>query len=221
MAASKLEPTTTGAGQRGASASTGNVRRNGAGSARRAQLLAIAAEMFATRGYSQTTVRDIADGAGILSGSLYHHFDSKEAMLTEILREFMGGLLERFRAITDAEAKPRVALDGLVRSSFETIHRWPHAVALYQNESALLGSTPEFGFVADASANVERVWLGVLRAGAEAGEFRSDLDLGVTYRFIRDTVWASVRWYDPRGRLRHEALADQYLEMLHGGLLAD
>ena len=42
------------------------------------ELLELAASMFAERGLRATTVRDIADAAGILSGSLYHHFDSKE-----------------------------------------------------------------------------------------------------------------------------------------------
>ena len=45
---------------------------------RRDELLELAATMFAERGLRATTVRDIADGAGILSGSLYHHFASKE-----------------------------------------------------------------------------------------------------------------------------------------------
>ncbi|AIY19236.1 TetR/AcrR family transcriptional regulator [Pimelobacter simplex] len=203
-----------------ATARGGRRRANGTSSARRAQLLAIAAEMFATRGYSQTTVRDIADEAGILSGSLYHHFDSKEAMLTEILQEFMGNLLQQIREIADAEDSPRAALDGLIMNSFETIHRVPFAVALYQNESALLTTTPEFAFVTKASLDVEKVWLGVLKAGAKAGDFRADLDPGTTYRFIRDAIWSTVRWYNPRGRLQHKALAEQYLEMLHGGLLA-
>lgn len=195
-------------------------RGNAAGSARRTQLLAIAAEMFATRGYTQTTVRDIADEAGILSGSLYHHFASKEAMLTEILREFMDGLLERFRAIADAADSPRAALDGLIRSSFETIHRTPQAVALYQNETAFFASTPEFAFVTKASREVERVWLDVLRAGIDSGDFRAELEPTTTYRFIRDGVWSTVRWYNPRGRLQHGTLADQYLAMLDGGLLS-
>ena len=46
--------------------------------------------MFAERGLRATTVRDIADSAGILSGSLYHHFSSKEEMVDEVLREFPG-----------------------------------------------------------------------------------------------------------------------------------
>ncbi|MDJ0113374.1 helix-turn-helix domain-containing protein, partial [Rhodococcus erythropolis] len=56
-------------------------------SGRRDELLEIAAGLFADRGVRATTVRDIADAAGILSGSLYHHFDSKESMVDEILHQ--------------------------------------------------------------------------------------------------------------------------------------
>lgn len=189
------------------------------GSARRAELLAIAAELFATRGFTQTTVRDIADEAGILSGSLYHHFSSKEAMLTEILREFMDGLLSRFVAIVDEGETPGQIFDGLVRASFETIHDQVHAVALYQNESAFLTTSPEFDFVARASREVEKLWIGVLEAGRASGEFRQGLDPKLAYRFIRDAVWSAVRWYRPGGRLGHKKVADSCLALLHDGLL--
>ena len=48
------------------------------GSGRRADVVQLAGELFAEKGYRATTVREIADAAGILSGSLYPHFDSKE-----------------------------------------------------------------------------------------------------------------------------------------------
>jgi AcrR family transcriptional regulator len=186
---------------------------------RRAELLAIAAELFATKGYTQTTVRDIGDAAGILSGSLYHHFDSKEAMLDEILRDFMGGLHASFAQIVAGRDTPREMLEGLIRSSFATIHRSPHAVALYQNESALLTHLPDFSYVATISQDVTTQWLDVLDAGAASGDFRDDLDARVTYRFIRDSVWGTVGWYNPDGELTHESVADQFLAMLFGGLL--
>jgi AcrR family transcriptional regulator len=76
-------------------------------SSRRAELLELAAKMFAERGYGQTTVRDIADAAGILSGSLYHHFDSKESMVDEILRTFLDELFARYREVVDAGRSTR------------------------------------------------------------------------------------------------------------------
>ena len=66
---------------------------------RRSELLAIAAGLFAERGFKNTTVRDIADAAGILSGSLYHHFDSKESMVDEIMRPFQDLLSVQYEAV--------------------------------------------------------------------------------------------------------------------------
>ena len=56
---------------------------------RRAEVLAAAAELFASRGYVATTVREVAEAAGMLGGSLYYHFDSKESMIDEILSGFL------------------------------------------------------------------------------------------------------------------------------------
>ncbi|WP_075738089.1 TetR/AcrR family transcriptional regulator [Streptomyces acidiscabies] len=192
-----------------------------ASSDRRAELLGIAAKLFASRGYTQTTVQDIADDAGILSGSLYHHFASKEEMLDEILRDFLGRLLERFTAIEKAEQDPRRVLDQLVQHSFAVIHETPEAVALYQNESASLTGQPRFAYVEQWGRKIEKIWLRAITAGQESGAFRADVDARLTYRFIRDTVWCSVRWYRPRGRFRHEAVSEQYLRILYGGLVTE
>ncbi|HEY1440563.1 MAG TPA: TetR family transcriptional regulator KstR2, partial [Mycobacterium sp.] len=75
----------------------------GQANSRRNELLELAAAMFAERGLRATTVRDIADGAGILSGSLYHHFSSKEEMVDELLRGFLDWLFARYREIVDSE----------------------------------------------------------------------------------------------------------------------
>jgi AcrR family transcriptional regulator len=50
---------------------------------RRDDVLEAAAALFASKGYAATSIRDIAQQVGILSGSLYYHFDSKEQLLLE------------------------------------------------------------------------------------------------------------------------------------------
>src|SRR5437660_2046296 len=88
------------------------------GSERRAELLALAATLFAERGFVATTVRDIADAAGILSGSLYHHFDSKDSMVDEILRGFLDELCGDYRKIMAACMAPGGTLRALGAASF-------------------------------------------------------------------------------------------------------
>ena len=133
---------------------------------RRDQILAIAAKLIASRGYSATTVRDIADEAGILSGSLYHHFSSKEVILEEILRSFVDDLLVQFEAIALEGGGPREVLDSLIKYAFDAIERHPDAVGLYQNESSFLATQPRFEFVLEKGAEIEAIWLEQIREGA-------------------------------------------------------
>lgn len=191
------------------------------GSERREQILSIAAHLIATHGYSATTVRDIADEAGILSGSLYHHFPSKEAILQEILRSFLTGLRESFEAIVAEGLDARETIDRLITHAFDTIASQPDAVALFQNELSFLGSQPGFEFVREQRAAIEELWIGQFREGQRAGEFRESVDPAVAYRFYRDAVWSTVGWYRPGRGHTMKSLNGTFLDLLHHGLLAD
>jgi AcrR family transcriptional regulator len=187
-------------------------------SPRRAELLSIAAELFATRGFLATTVREIADAAGILSGSLYHHFDSKESMVDEVLREFLDAQHQAHDAVLRDSDDAAAAITGLVRQSFRAVHEHRAAVAVFQNEANYLGQFERFDYLRQATADFERTWTRVLQDGQRSGVFRPDLNVKLVYRFIRDTVWTVVQWYSPRGRFSATMIADQYLEVLCDGL---
>lgn len=189
-------------------------------SGRRAELLALASKLFAERGFRATTVRDIADAAGILSGSLYHHFDSKETMIDELLRSFQDELFGRYREIVAQDLGPRKALQAVVTASFEAIHKHHDEVAIYQNESVYLAQFPRFSYLEERNIEFRDLWTSILSDGVRIGVFRADLDVEVTYRFIRDTVWVAVRWYSPGGTLTAEDVAEQYLGILLDGIAA-
>src|SRR6476469_4291375 len=88
---------------------------------RREELLRIAGALFAERGFKNTTVRDIADAAGILSGSLYHHFDSKESMVDELLSTFQTALFKTYDEIVGSDLDAGAKVDAVVRASFDAI----------------------------------------------------------------------------------------------------
>lgn len=187
-------------------------------SARRTELLGLAANLFAERGLRATTVRDIADAAGILSGSLYHHFDSKEAMVDEILRGFLDDLFGRYREIVAAGIPARDTLEALVIASYESFDQFHAAVAIYQAEAKRLSGTPRFDYIAKYNSEFRELWHQVLTNGVADGSFRPEMDIELAYRFLRDTVWVSVRWYQPGGRITVDNLAKQYLTIVLDGL---
>jgi TetR/AcrR family transcriptional regulator, cholesterol catabolism regulator len=188
---------------------------------RRDELLELAATMFAERGLRATTVRDIADSAGILSGSLYHHFSSKEEMVDELLRGFLDWLFDRYQQIVATEPNPLERLKGLFMASFEAIEERHAQVVIYQDEAKRLSGRERFSYVEERNKEQRKMWVDVLNQGIEEGYFRPDLDVDLVYRLIRDTTWVSVRWYQPGGPLTAEQVGQQYLAIVLGGITTE
>ncbi|MBQ1119603.1 TetR/AcrR family transcriptional regulator [Streptomyces sp. B15] len=193
-------------------------KKTATGAERRAELLATAAEVFAELGYNATTVRTIADRAGMLAGSLYYHFDSKESMADEILSAFLTDLWAGYQRIEEAERGPRETFEGLVAESFRQMERHRPAVALYQKEARHLAPQERFRYLADSQERFQKLWTRTLERGVADGSFRADLDIPVAYRFVRDTVWVAAVWFRPQGRKSAAQIAEQYTSMVLDGI---
>ncbi|MFC4584522.1 TetR/AcrR family transcriptional regulator [Sphaerisporangium corydalis] len=207
----------------GAAKRQGTTRRtssSGSASERRDHLVKLAAELFARKGFQATTVRQIADEAGILSGSLYHHFDSKETIVDEVLSTFLTDLIGRYKTALEQEGDPRAVLSEMVRIGFSTLEPHRAAITVMQNDWNYLRSLPgdRFDYLIRAEDEVERMWVEQIKRGQAEGLFRADVDPKLTYRMIRDTIWVAVRWFRPGGRLNTAGLAEHYVTVLFDGL---
>jgi AcrR family transcriptional regulator len=186
-------------------------------SERRAHLVVLAGELFAEKGFRATTVREIADAAGILSGSLYHHFDSKESIGDEILQSFLDDVLADYRAAVETGDDPRAVLETIVRTSTGTLARHRAALAMLQNDWTYFSGQPRFGYLRKALQEIERIWITQLEQGKEAGVFRPDLDAKLTYRLLRDILWIPVHW-QPGNQWSTDQIVDAFLGLLFGGI---
>ncbi|MEV0620389.1 TetR/AcrR family transcriptional regulator [Nonomuraea sp. NPDC050404] len=191
---------------------------SGSASERRDHLVKLAAEIFARKGFQATTVREIANEAGILSGSLYHHFDSKETIVDEVLSTFLDDLIARYRAALDSGSDARTVLSEMVRIGFGTLEPHRAAITVMQNDWNYLRQFERFNYLVKAEDEVEAIWVSQIKAGQAAGLFRADVDPKLTYRMIRDTIWVAVRWFRPGGRLNTTSLAEHYITVLFDGL---
>jgi AcrR family transcriptional regulator len=184
---------------------------------RRDRIIAEAARLFAEKGIAGTTVRMIGDEVGVMSGSLYHHFESKEEIVDAIIASYFDELLERYKTVLATHDAPGSRLAELVRESFRSIAVHPEACEIYRNDYKYLAGIPRFAYVVKATAKVQRTWLSVIEAGVTAGDFRDDLDAGLFYRFARDAIWQSARWYKPRGQHTIDEIADACVSLLFEG----
>ncbi|RJG55520.1 TetR/AcrR family transcriptional regulator [Sphingobium terrigena] len=73
---------------------------------RRDEILAVAAQLFARKGYRGTSMRDIGEASGVLGGSLYHHIKSKDALFVELHNGALDAAEARIAAAVAAAAGP-------------------------------------------------------------------------------------------------------------------
>ncbi len=168
-----------------------------------------ATALFGDRGYHGTSIRDIAERTGILSGSLYAHIRTKEDLLYEIVAgaaaQFIGGL-ER---VLDSRASPEEKLRDAMRSHVRVLADNLEGARVFHHEwRALTASRREE--IAALRDRYEEMWDEVLRDLRPVGS-----------RFARLLALSAANWtyvwYDPAGSMSPEEVADRFSELLlHG-----
>jgi AcrR family transcriptional regulator len=186
-------------------------------SERRAHMIVLAGELFAEKGFRATTVREIADAAGILSGSLYHHFDSKESIGDEILSNFMNEVLADYHAAVASVSEPQAVLEQIVRSTSHTLSRHRAALAMLQSDWSYFATHPRFAYLPETLHEIERIWVTQLELGKQSGAFRADLDARLTYRLLRDVLWLPAQWRRTGG-FTTDQVVDGFLRLLFDGI---
>src|ERR1700745_1778502 len=141
-------------------------------------IVSAAAKVFRTKGYHAATVRDIAEEVGILKGSLYHHFASKEELLYLVVKGPIAQMSGTIYYISAAERGAAEKLRRAILAHLEAFDRhYPHLfVYLRERESVKRRFREMIGF---SPKDYERCWQQILREGVENGEFRTDLDIQV------------------------------------------
>lgn len=192
-------------------------RREPSGSTRREEVLEAAAEVFVERGFEAATTRDIGDRAGVLSGSLYHHFETKEQMLFELVRDvydeplaFIDGLdavggtaADRLRAVIEHHVRhltANLARTTLFLHEFRSLTE-EHRAAVHAAEERYVG-----------------VVTGLVAEGREDGSIRRDVDPRLARMVLLGAVNWVYRWYREGGIWSRDELATQIADILLDGV---
>jgi TetR/AcrR family transcriptional regulator, cholesterol catabolism regulator len=192
----------------------------GRGSRRRQELLEVAAEVIAQRGFRSATVRDIGDAAGILSGSLYHHFTSKEQILEELLSGYLDRLVVDYRSAALADAPPAEVFARMVEVGLTTVFKDRHLAQIVQNDYTYLSEEPQFAFVVEGYRAIQALWLEVFRAGQASGDFRDDHKPESVYRVVMGSLLSATRWHHLTSVQACREAAQEVSGVLLGGVAA-
>ncbi|MGI5241994.1 TetR/AcrR family transcriptional regulator [Dactylosporangium sp. CA-139066] len=196
-----------------------STRRRSTGSptglARKEVIVRAAAKVFAEKGFSNATVRDIADEADMLSGSLYYYFDSKEAMVEEVLAGYLDVTVRGYQRAADELEDPVEALRELISLALHGLVQYRAEVTILQNDWHNIRPIESIG---RRQRDVEKIWLSTLERGIAANVFRSDLDVRMVYRTLMGAIQAVIRWFDPRGKVSVDDVIEVQSSILLDGI---
>lgn len=184
----------------------------------RERILRCAASLFRQRGYNGTSMQDLAEAVGITKSSLYHHFPSKQALLSEILSNTVDRVTPAVREIagSDRPASERLRL-AVVRHVVELI-RDRDNVACFIEEGRFLAPELMSAYVAKRD-RYERYFRQIVADGIATGEFRT-ADVRLASLAILGMCNWVARWYRSDGDLAPDEIAEHFADMAIFGLAA-
>lgn len=183
-------------------------------------ILRVAALLFRQQGYSATTLRQIADKAGMKAGSIYYHFDSKTAILDEILELGLRRIFDAVKASVNDLGKEshRDKISAAIKA---------HLVTLLQESDYTSANMRIYGQLPERIKKRHRplrraygkYWDDMLVDAQRAGEIRSDLVIVPLRRFILGALNWTVEWFDARKSSSVKDLADRTTLLIFNGIL--
>ena len=186
---------------------------NGLDDSPRGRILTAAAHLFRHKGFERTTVRDLAQEVGIQSGSIFHHFKTKEEILRHVMIEVILFNTARMRNELAAAQGPRDSLLALIRCELQSINgETGEAMAVLTNEWRSLKPDSQTEILA-LRDTYEQMWLDILNQAQTAGLIPKTVDTFIMRRFLTGALAWSQFWFDTQGSLSLEQVAEQALAL--------
>lgn len=177
----------------------------------RGRVMRAAAYLFRRNGYASTTVRELAQLVGIQSGSLFHHFKSKDDILLAVMEEAIRYNTARMEQAVQQATGTFNQIRGLIRAELESINGdtgTAMAVLVFEWDAL----TPDRqDYLLNMREYYEQIWLNVLDRAQQEGLIKNPPF--IWRRLIGGAISWTVTWYKPEGPMTLDQLADIIMQM--------
>ncbi|BCD87569.1 atu genes repressor [Pseudomonas solani] len=178
----------------------------------RGKLLQTAAHLFRSKGYERTTVRDLASAVGIQSGSIFHHFKSKDEILRSVMEETILYNTALMHASLAEATTLRERVLALIRCELQSIMGGTgEAMAVLVYEWRSLSEEGQ-RYILELRDTYELLWLEVLGEAKVQGYFNADPF--ILRRFLTGALSWTTTWFRPEGPMTLDQLCEEALSLV-------
>jgi AcrR family transcriptional regulator len=196
-------------------------------SSRRDEIVGIARLTFASKGYKNTSMRDIADASGLLAGSLYSHFKSKSEILQRIIGPFYDQLIPAQEEAAAGTETGAARTEDMLRRTFRVLASCREEMTIIHYDWHDLLDVKEFEEIRERSNYALELWHQVIVAGVKDGTLRAEIDPEMTVRVITSSLHGILdpKRYGARPNLldgdRLDSLVEAFVILMVSGLRND
>jgi len=183
----------------------------------RAEIVQAAAQIFREKGYHATSMQDIADAVHLQKASLYHHVESKQEILVEILNHALDRVTTDITAVVDSDLSPTEKLRLALRAYTTILIEDRDLATVLLLEYRGLDPKLLARHIARRD-QVDRLWRKIVQSGIDAGEFRS-VDPTMTSLALLGVQNWMITWFHKDGRLTPTQASDGFADLFLKGLL--
>jgi AcrR family transcriptional regulator len=221
--ASTLLDTTDDAGWPSAAAAagdaTGSARRTRRREARRDAILRAAAPLFVRKGFTATSLDDVAGALGLTRPAIYHYFPDKHRILLEIVERGFANLSQEARGIARGPGSAMAKLERIFHLHLSRVAADPQAIFLVSVEAGDL-SAPVRAALGRRRQRYERLLAGLFEEAMAEGDLARSNPRLLVKAMVSLCNWVYA-WYDPRGLYRPQDVARFFWELFASGAAAD
>lgn len=153
------------------------------------QIIEKAEELFATQGYEGTTVRDIADAAGVNLAMISYYFGSKEKLLEALFMERMNATRHRIEAVVNNQSlTPFQKIETLIDEYITRVEEKEAFYKIMLSEQVINKNTVVMKLLKELKLTYARLISSVIEEGQKQKIFRKDVDIVLMLTTMTGTV---------------------------------
>jgi AcrR family transcriptional regulator len=179
---------------------------------KRDEILNKAANLFRKKGFKGTSMQDIAKEVGILKGSIYYYFNSKNEIFQEVLDKGFNPLLNNAVYIFNKKEKPKKKFQMLIQRHLQYILQSELSIPIFYEKREKDLDTQIQNYV-ESRNKYEKILRSVLEEGIKQGEF-PEVDVNLTVFTILGMINWIIQWYNPNGPKKPNEIINYFMYLI-------
>ena len=194
-----------------------NLRKDAAitdeiGKNKRDDILYEAGNLFKRKGFNGTSMQDIASEVGILKGSIYYYFNSKDEIFREVLNKGISPILKKAELLKGKNLPPAEKLRELIKDLFNYIMDNNYSLVLFFQERENISASQTKHYV-ESRNKYEKIFKDVLSDGIKQGVF-PQVNVSLTIFAVLGMCNWIIQWYNPSGPSSHDEIIEHMVYLI-------